>query len=41
MVTKQTIPAPSFGIRHSPFVGQQETYLRSSKLDLQVIDDIQ
>ncbi|KAJ0182428.1 hypothetical protein K1T71_001797 [Dendrolimus kikuchii] len=34
MVSKRSIPAPSFGIRHSPYLGQQETYLKSSKLDL-------
>lgn len=31
---KKAIPAPSFGIRHSAYMGTREQYLKSSKLDL-------
>lgn len=31
---KKAVPAPSFGIRHSPYIGTREPYLKSSKLDL-------
>ncbi|XP_030027598.2 outer dense fiber protein 3-like protein 2 [Manduca sexta] len=34
MVSKRTIPAPSFGIRHSPHLGKPEVFLKSSKLDV-------
>ncbi|XP_060808945.1 ciliary microtubule associated protein 1A [Amyelois transitella] len=34
MVAKRTIPAPSFGIRHSPYLGKFDVPLKSSKLDL-------
>ncbi|CAH0727420.1 unnamed protein product, partial [Brenthis ino] len=34
MYTKRTIPAPSFGIRHTPYLGKRHEYLKSSKLDL-------
>ncbi|XP_022116731.1 extensin-1-like [Pieris rapae] len=32
MYPKRTIPAPSFGIRHSPYLGKQEEYLTPSNL---------
>ncbi|KAM3967440.1 uncharacterized protein ACR2FA_009616 [Aphomia sociella] len=34
MVTKRTVPTPSFGIRHTIYLGQHEVPLKSSKLDL-------
>ncbi|XP_073957373.1 uncharacterized protein isoform X2 [Choristoneura fumiferana] len=33
-VKKNPIPTPSFGIRHSQYMGEQAVYLKSSKLDL-------
>ncbi|CAH2102361.1 unnamed protein product [Euphydryas editha] len=39
MYPKRTIPAPSFGIRHTPYLGKQHEYLKSSKLDLIVTKD--
>lgn len=33
MVSKRTIPAPSFGIRHSKYLGEPEVYLRPEKLN--------
>ncbi|XP_059051203.1 outer dense fiber protein 3-like protein 2 [Achroia grisella] len=34
MVTKRTMPTPSFGIRHTPYLGRHEVPLKSSKLGL-------
>ncbi|XP_072940927.1 uncharacterized protein [Epargyreus clarus] len=34
---KRTIPAPSFGIRHSPYLGKQEEFMKPSKLELNII----
>lgn len=34
MANKRTIPAPTFGIKHSPYTGQQKAYLKAQ--DLQV-----
>ncbi|XP_049883769.1 outer dense fiber protein 3-like protein 2 [Pectinophora gossypiella] len=34
MYTKPSTPAPSFGIRHSPYVGKPAVYLKPSKLEL-------
>ncbi|XP_039759221.1 outer dense fiber protein 3-like protein 2 [Pararge aegeria] len=32
MYTKRTIPAPTFGIKHSPYLGREEEYLKPSNL---------
>ncbi|KAL4712689.1 hypothetical protein ACJJTC_007986 [Scirpophaga incertulas] len=34
MVSKRSIPAPSFGIRHTQYLGQQAEYMRPSTLDI-------
>ncbi|RVE48163.1 hypothetical protein evm_007223 [Chilo suppressalis] len=34
MVQKPTVPAPSFGIRHTQYLGNQDVYLKPSKLDI-------
>ncbi|VVD05288.1 unnamed protein product [Leptidea sinapis] len=36
MYIKRTTPAPSLGIRHSPYLGKQEEYLMDSKLNIAV-----
>ncbi|XP_061709050.1 ciliary microtubule associated protein 1A-like [Cydia pomonella] len=36
MVQKRTAPAPSFGIRHTPYLGELPAQLKPSKLDLVV-----
>ncbi|CAH0592541.1 unnamed protein product [Chrysodeixis includens] len=35
-VNKRSIPAPSFGIRHTPYLGKEAEYLKTSKLDLRI-----
>ncbi|XP_075982269.1 ciliary microtubule associated protein 1A-like [Anticarsia gemmatalis] len=35
-VSKRSIPAPSFGIRHTPYLGEQPTFMKPSKLDIQI-----
>lgn len=32
MYPKRTTPSPTFGIRHSPYLGKQEEYLKPSNL---------
>ncbi|XP_045493398.1 extensin-like [Colias croceus] len=34
MYPKRTIPAPSFGIRHTPYLGKQAEYLKPSQLNI-------
>ncbi|PZC72863.1 hypothetical protein B5X24_HaOG210508 [Helicoverpa armigera] len=36
MVNKPTPPAPSFGIRHSPFLGKTEEHLKPADLELKI-----
>ncbi|XP_050342577.1 uncharacterized protein LOC126768460 [Nymphalis io] len=40
MYPKRTIPAPSFGIRHTRYLGKQQEYLKSSKLDIVIPGEI-
>ncbi|XP_026739373.1 outer dense fiber protein 3-like protein 2 [Trichoplusia ni] len=35
-INRRSVPAPSFGIRHSPFLGKEPEFLKSSKLDLRL-----
>uniref|UniRef100_A0A2A4JBN4 Outer dense fiber protein 3 n=1 Tax=Heliothis virescens TaxID=7102 RepID=A0A2A4JBN4_HELVI len=36
MLTKPSVPAPSFGIKHSPFLGKTEGHLKPADLELRI-----